>query len=48
VTGTVPLYTYWNPTYDDNASAAGPATINTLVASGYTLVRIEGYVYPAT
>ncbi len=46
--GTVPLYSWWNPARGDNFASTNPywsGPIGT-AKEGYTLYRLEGYVYP--
>ena len=46
--GTVPVYSWWNPGPGDNFATTDPNWSGNIgdTQSGYTLYRIEGYVYP--
>lgn len=46
VSGTVPLYLFWNAARGDNFTTATQAGVNEAWAAGYGFARVEGYVFP--
>jgi hypothetical protein len=44
--GTIPLKLYWHSERQDNATVTVGEGEQAQLASGYTFVRIEGYIFP--